>query len=313
MVKVAPDQFVSTVRKPDDFDQFWHDILEKVSRIPLDPETVNDPLRSSEDLDIHQVSYHSLDRVRIAGWYLLPKERRGRLPAILQVPGYLQDPAIPKELARKGYAVFSVAPRGKLRSNRQFNPGYPGLLTHNITDRNTYSYRGFMIDAYRAVDFLLTREEVDPERIGVAGSSQGGGLSVTTAALHPAIAAASAGVPYLCGYMDAIELTHTYPYQEISDYLRLYPQRRQAVEETLAYFDCIHFASKVTCPIVVNVGLNDNVCPPETGCALFNAIGSSDKQLYQYEGAGHDGGRHRHAAIVDEFFRKHLKLQEVGA
>ena len=59
----------------------------------------------------------------------------------------------PKVWARKNYAAFSVAPRGKLRSNRLFNPGYPGLLTYGMVDRNIYSYRGFYMDACRAVEF----------------------------------------------------------------------------------------------------------------------------------------------------------------
>ena len=94
------------------------------------------------------------------------------------LPGYQMDPPIPKEWARKGYVALSVAPRGKLRSNRQFNPGYPNLLTHNIVDRHTYAYRGFYVDACRGIDFLLSRPEVDGARIGVVGSSQGGGLVV---------------------------------------------------------------------------------------------------------------------------------------
>ena len=166
----------------------------------------------------------------------------GRLPGLLQVPGYNMEPPVPKAWANKGYAAFSVAPRGKLRSNRQFNPGYPGLLTYSMVDRNTYSYRGFYMDACRGVEFLLSRDEVDGDRIGVTGHSQGGGLTVSTAALRPEIKAAAAGAPYLCGYMDAIELTDAYPYQEIADYLRMYPDSREQVENTLAYFDGINLA-----------------------------------------------------------------------
>ena len=51
-----------------------------------------------------------LDGVRIAGWYAVPRERSGKLPAIVQVPGYLQDPPIPRSWAEDGYAAFSVAP-----------------------------------------------------------------------------------------------------------------------------------------------------------------------------------------------------------
>jgi cephalosporin-C deacetylase len=120
------------------------------------------------------------------------------------------------------------------------------------------------------------------------------------------VRAAAAGVPYLCGFMDAIELTHTYPYEEIHDYLRLHPECRAQVEDTLAYFDGINFADTITCPVIVNIGLQDNVCPPETGYALFDRIGATGKQLYPYDGHGHDGGRSRHGAIVDRFFAEHL-------
>ena len=107
--------------------------------------------------------------------------------------------------------------------------------------------------------------------------------------------------------MDAIELTDTYPYQEISDYLRTYPDRLEEVESTLAYFDGISFADQINCPIIMNLGLQDNVCPPETGYALFEAIGSKDKKLFEYDGHGHEAGRYVHSGIIDQFFDKHLK------
>ena len=84
--------------------------------------------------------------------------------------------------------------------------------------------------------------------------------------------------------MDAIDLTHSYPYEEINDYLRHYPDRRPAVRETVAYFDSLNFADHITCPMLVNIGLQDDVCPPETGYALFNRLGAIDKRLYPYEG-----------------------------
>ena len=56
----------------------------------------------------------------------------------------------------------------------------------------------------------------------------------------------------------------------------------------------------------MNIGREDNVCPPETGYALFNRIGARDKQLYAYDGHGHDAGRYTHGAVVDQFFSRHL-------
>lgn len=303
----------SKVRKPADFDAFWADVLRQAAAVPLDAEVVPDPLRSSDDVDVFQVFYTSLDHVRVAAWYCRPVRRPEPMPAIVFLPGYQMDPPIPKDWARKGYAALSVAPRGKLRSMRQFNPGYPNLLTHDIVDRHSYAYRGFYVDTWRSIDALLTRPEVDRARIGVTGSSQGGGLAITTAAMRPEVRAAAAGAPYLCGFVDAIELTHTYPYEEINDYLRLHPGRRAEVEETLAYFDGINFADRIACPIVVNIGLQDNVCPPETGYALFARIGAADKQLHPYDGHGHEAGRVKHTAVVDRFFGHHLLGEQVSA
>jgi cephalosporin-C deacetylase len=309
---VSPD-YQSVVHKPKDFRAFWEGVERQAAAIPLDPEVVPDPLRTSADIEVFQVFYTSLDHVRIAAWYCRPARRPERSPAIVFLPGYQMDPPIPKEWARKGHIALSVAPRGKLRSTRQFNPGYPNLLTYNIVDRHTYAYRGFYVDAWRGVDFLLSQPEVEPTRIGVTGSSQGGGLTITTAAMRRQVRAAAAGAPYLCGFMDSIALTHTYPYEEINDYLRLHPNSRQAVEETLAYFDGINFADQIACPIMVNIGLQDNVCPPETGYALFNRIGTRDKQLYTYDGHGHDAGRYQHSAIVERFFAQHLLTREGAA
>jgi cephalosporin-C deacetylase len=82
------------------------------------------------------------------------------------------------------------------------------------------------------------------------------------------------------------------------------------VEATVAYFDGNNFADRISCPIIVNIGRQDNVCPPETGHALFARIGARDKQLYPYDGHGHDAGRSRHSAIVDRFFAHHLLGRE---
>ena len=299
--------YLCEVIRPSDFDIFWGDVVEKLKTSDLNPVCDKDEFRSDSEVEVFQAYYDSIDNLKVSAWYAKPTETSGKFPAIILMPGYQSDPPIPKEWARKGYACLSVNPRGKVGSRTQFDPGYPGLLTYGMIDRNTYSYRGFYVDAWRGIDFLLQRDEVDEGRIGVTGSSQGGGLTVTTAAMKPEIKAAAAGAPYLCGYMDAIKLTDTYPYEEINDYLREYPDSREKVALTLSYFDGISFADRIKCPIIVNIGLQDNVCPPETGYALFNAITSGDKKLYEYDGHGHDAGSYLHNSVIDDFFAKHLR------
>ncbi|MDQ6674259.1 MAG: acetylxylan esterase, partial [Chloroflexota bacterium] len=155
--------------RPADFDAFWAEIIAAADRIPLNACLTPVPARSTRSVDVFEIDYDSLDNVRVAGWYCVPKVSYvpPPYPGLLIVPGYISEPTLPKSWAQLGYAAVGVAPRGKLRSNRQYNPGYPGLLVDNIVDRHTYAYRGFYVDAARAVDFLHTRSEVDPGRIGV--------------------------------------------------------------------------------------------------------------------------------------------------
>jgi cephalosporin-C deacetylase len=298
----------TTVRRPDDFDEFWAAIMDEARAIPLRPTITHVPLRSTPEVDVYEIHYDSLDGVRIAGWYCVPKETflPPPYPALLLVPGYISEPTLPKSWAKMGYAAVGVAPRGKLRSNSQYNPGYPGLLTNNIIDRHTYAYRGFYIDAVRAVDFVMSRPEVDHSRIGVHGSSQGGALTITTAALRPdAITVAAAGAPYLCGYMDSAALTHSWPYEEINDYLRTYPEREDVVRATLDYFDGI-FAPAIRCPTLLYIGLGDDVCPPETGYALHDAL-TCPKELHAYPRCAHDAGIYWEMPKVEAFLAKHLR------
>lgn len=299
-----PATYGTRVTKPPDFEEFWQGVLAEAAQIPLNPTLTPVPMRSTDDVEVFEVHYDSLNHVRIAGWYCLPRHRPEPLPALVFYPGYVSEPTLPKSHAKMGYATFGAAPRGKLRSNGQVNPGYPGLLVHNIIDRNGYAYKGFYVDAWRVIDFLLERPEVDHNRIGVRGSSQGGALTLLATAMRPEIAAAAAGAPYLAGVIDAIELTHTYPYQEINEYIRLFPESRRAVETTWSYYDCHNFADRINCPIIVNIGLQDNVCPPETGYAVFERIGSANKKLYAYDGYGHDANRYQHEAVIEAFFQE---------
>ncbi|MDP6824343.1 MAG: acetylxylan esterase [Dehalococcoidia bacterium] len=314
MPRRDPSAFTSSATRPVDFDSFWSNTLASLATVRPNVVFTRDDLRSDDAVEVFDVRYDSYGGLRIAGWYARPAGRTASLPGLLIVPGYVSEPKVPKDWARLGYAAFSAAPRGKLRSNSEFNPGYPGLLTHNVTDRDNYAYRGFYMDALRAFDILAGLPEVDKRRVGVTGSSQGGALTLLVSALRAdSVAAAAAGAPYLCSYMDSASLTHSYPYEEINEYLRIHPERETEIRDVFDYYDIHHFAPAIKAPIIVNIGLQDDVCPPETGFAVFGEIGSADKKLYPYDNCGHDAGSSAgHEEIVRDFLSLRLKPAPVA-
>ena len=280
------ESFVTSVTCPEDFDDFWAGVLGELAEEPLQASVSHDTLRSNGEVKVYQATFRSLGGLDIFGWYSVPAEGEGPFPAILVFPGYKSEPALRRDWGRKGVAVLSVAVRGKLPSSAEFNPGYPGLLTHGIESRETYSYRGVISDCSRGVDFLLSRPEIDPERIFACGTSQGGGLTLAASALRPEIKGGVSGYPFLCCYPESRQLLRSYPYDELSCYVRAHPEREEQILETLRYFDGVNFAPRIKCPMVVGIGLEDEVCAPETSYAAYDRLGG-ERELWLFPDSGH--------------------------
>ena len=300
------EKFVTQVTRPDDFKEFWTEVMAEASRVPLDARVSPEPMRSNENVQVAQATYRSLDDLEIATWYCVPARGEGPFPAIIQFPGYKSEPALLRDWGVKGVITLSVAVRGKLRSNSRFNPGYPGLLTHGIESRDTYSYKGVITDCARAVDFLLSRPEVDPQRIFACGISQGGGLTLITTALRSEIKGAVSGYPFLCCFPESMAMLRSYPYDELNCYVRAYPERVPQMLETLRYYDAVNFVEWIKCPMVVGIALEDEVCPPETSFAAYAGL-TGPKELWLFPNSGH-GNAHDYPAREAEWLDRQINM-----
>ena len=305
------EAFSTQVTCPDDFDDFWSGTLEMLSGISLKSVITAEPIRSNDDVHVFHVTFLSLGGLEISAWYSLPTKGDGPFPAIVNFPGYKSEPPVRRDWGKKGVAVLSVAVRGKLMSSSEFNPGYPGLLTAGLESKENYGYRGVISDCVRAVDFLHSRPEIDPERIYACGSSQGGGLTLITAALRPEIKGGVAGYPFLCCYPEAMTMFQSYPYEELACYARAYPGDEEQMLETLRYFDAVNFAPRIKCPMVVGIALDDEVCPPETSYAAYDAL-TAHKELWLFPNSGH-GNAHDYPGQERAWLENQIGLTAVGS
>ncbi len=285
---MATEVPVPDVPRPDDFDCFWEDALSEARQYGLNPVVTEDPLRSNDRTIVYKVSFTSLERVRVGGWYAVPCGA-GPFPALQMVPGYSMHANLSvRALAEQGIATLWLSIRGH-DFDSQIIPGFPGFLCHNITDRHRYIYRGGFCDAVRGIDFLRTRDEIDQSRVAVAGSSQGGALTLVTAALADYIIAATPDVPFLTNYRYCVATSSSYPYAEIADLLRAHPELEESLWDTVAYFDTVNFAPAITCPVLLAVGLQDDICPAPASLVMAESI-SGPVELAIYPDAAHEAG-----------------------
>lgn len=159
---------------------------------------------------VEKVIFQSLPGYYVPANLYIPSNLKGRAPVILGVCGHVYEgKAWPNyqrlyiNLVKKGFLVFAFDPieqgeRHQFNYGRLKHPWFEGqmLLGHSYPHYQlalTGSSLGWMEvwDASRAIDYLLTRDEVDGSRIGITGHSGGGTRTVFTYLLEERIAAAA--------------------------------------------------------------------------------------------------------------------------
>jgi cephalosporin-C deacetylase len=292
-------EYRSAAAEPADFDEFWAGTLAEARDRAAAPvfADVDTGLRGVRTTD---VTFTGFGGQPIRAWLNRPVAAGDDpLPVVVEFIGYGGGRGLPHDWllwSAAGYAHLVMDTRGQGGSWQRGDtadpdgsgPQAPGFLTRGVLDPYTYYYRRLITDAVRAVDTARALPGAGP--VVVTGMSQGGGLALATAGLCDDVAAAVAGVPFLCDIRRAVTITDSDPYAEFARFCRLDPSRAPAALATVDYIDGVNFSRRNTVPTLVSTGLMDLTCPPSTVFAAYNEI-AGRKEIEVYEWEGHEGGR----------------------
>ena len=283
------EDIVPIPNHPPGFQEFWQRLLAEAqaNEAELQLQLTPSAAKSRGDLRVALAQYPGMGGKTIYGWYLAPA-LPGKYPALLYLSGYgARDITPPTFLAQKGYAVLAINVRGAPVDKPRVK-SYDDYLTVGISSPDTYVYREIVGHALRGLWALAKREEADPDRMGVVGVSEGGGLGLILAALEPRVRAVSADAPMLADFPLSARRA-MWPYKRINQYLQEHPEQAAQVGTTLAYFDLVNLAGEVKCPALVSVGFLDQVSLPAAVYGMYNLLGGP-KELRAFPRAGHEGG-----------------------
>ena len=234
------------MNKPQDFDQYWKKVEDELASIQPAAERTELQLRSAPEAKVYGLKLTSLDHYRIFAYFCVPSGK-GPFPVIYRLPNYGSVVHIPPFEERCKYISVALCHRGQRLSDQPFAAKYPGLLTSGIDSQRNYIYRSIVADCLRVMDYLVSCDDVDSQKISLIG----GDLALFTAALRDSASVLFYTPSLFYKALHKATATQNYPLEEFNDYLRSFPESIDQISQTLAYFEPMNFASRVKSEVML--------------------------------------------------------------
>jgi len=284
--------------RPADFDEYWDRALAEMRGV--DPEVELTPreanLRNAECFDLY---FTGVGGARIHAKYIRPADVSEPHPAVVVFHGYSGNSGDwfgHLGWVSQGFSVAALDCRGQGGLSEDVGgvkgTTFRGHIIRGLDDSpDKLLFRSIFLDCAQLAGIVMGMPEVDANRVGALGGSQGGGLTLACAALEPRIRRAAATFPFLCDYLRVWELDYAKAaYEELATYFRLFDPRHEREHEIftkLGYIDNQHLAPRIKAEVLMLTGLMDTVCPPSTQFAAYNKI-TSKKSMLIYPDFGHE-------------------------
>jgi cephalosporin-C deacetylase len=291
--------YQGTNPRPTDFDEFWDRGLAEMRT--LDPQIELIPADfQTPYAECSHLYFTGVGGARIHAKLLRPRHATQPHPAILQFHGYTGDsgdwtPKLP--YVALGYTIAALDCRGQggLSEDKGGVQGWTlrGHIIRGLDDDSPDKllFRQNYLDTAQIAKIVLEMPDVDPERVGAMGGSQGGGLTLACASLEPRIRRAVPMFPFLCDYKRVWEIDLAKEaYAELREYFRKKDPHHEHEDEIftrLGYIDVQFLTPRIRGEVLMAVGLMDQVCPPSTQFAAYNRI-ESPKTLSVYPDFAHE-------------------------
>jgi cephalosporin-C deacetylase len=288
--------------RPADFDAYWEKALAEMNAVAPKVELVPADFHA-RGAECFHLYFTGVGGARIHAKFLRPEKSTGRHPAVLMFHGYSGDSGDWSDklpYVSQGFIVAALDTRGQggLSEDNSVVSGTTlnGHFIRGLNDAlrgapEKFVFRQDFLDTAELARIVMDLPEVDADRVGVTGWSQGGGLTVACAALVPRIARAAPVYPFLSDYQRVWEMDLAKnAYNELKDYFRRFNplhENESAVFEKLGYIDIQHLAPRIKAEVLWSIGLMDEICPPSTQFAAYNKI-TSRKRMDIYPDFVHE-------------------------
>ncbi len=286
---------------PADFDAYWDKAIAEMKAIDPQIELIPAADFSIPCADCFDLYFTGVKGARVYAKYLRPKKTVNPHPAVIEFHGYTGnsgDWSSKLHYLAMGFSVAALDCRGQGGKSQDAGSikgnTHQGHIIRGLSESDPHKllFRDIFLDTAQLAGIVMNMPEVDAARVGAAGGSQGGALTLACAALEPRIKRLAPAFPFLCDYLRVWEMDLCeQAYAEIKTYFRFFDpqhQRRNEIFTQLGYIDIQHLARRIRGEVLFATGLMDKICPPSTQFAVYNKI-TAPKKMALYPDFGHEG------------------------
>ncbi|MEW2516520.1 acetylxylan esterase [Actinacidiphila alni] len=257
------------LRGPEDFDAFWQAARDEAAGVDPAPRRVEVLHRNAREV-VTRVAFRTTGGLTLGGWLREPAD--GAVDRLLvRLHGYGGSGGPPEALGLPHTAELSPVLRGlpELGLVDGIPPVAAEHVLHGIGRRETYVHRGCVQDVWLAVTAACLLQPSGAGRVGLTGSSFGGGIGALALPLESRAEAACLDVPSFGNHPERLRT----PCAGSGEAVRLAARADPSVRRTIAYFDAATAAARVTRPVLIAAARHDPVVPPVGQFAVFRALG----------------------------------------
>ena len=286
-VGIDPCNIQSLTIKPNDFDLFWEEQLSLLATIPVNPKVTKREDKSSNRQTTYKIELDNIDGKKVYGWVSIPN-CEGPFSTVFTIPSYGRAPIGPVWYDADDGVIAATMSIHNYDCEVEVPKEIAYQPDNHYFNRNENYYRAAILGGIQMINYLFTLPEFDGENLGITGVSQGGGLAIMIAGLDQRIKFLAQAQATFCNHIGILENRPTgFPYWLVHADLNNSGLSIDQLVKEVSYYDAINFAKKFKGTSFHTLGYKDDVCPPTTVFAAYNAIGGEKTLLHGIENA-HD-------------------------
>ncbi len=311
---------IPKIKRPEHFLSFWEEEIIKIKKKPLEPVSKLILRKSLTKGNLYDIQFRGHQENIIEGFLNIPRKLK-KVPLVISIHDYWEKferiEEINNTLIEKGIAHlhlylhkrdFYTQQNFKQNENTEKQEyKFPPIFLETFKQPFRYDYGVFLIlDVLRSIDFIRLNKSIRHDKLGIYGRGLGANLAVFAAAFRPEsvkVLSLERISPVWFEYY--IKYSNSQLAKEYQKIIQLKKLKKDDPSSYQFMNDPIFIADDIKIPVLMSVGLEDEIHPAFCAFGFFNLL-KCDKNIQIFTDEKQDPMKIKEQSASLNFLIEHL-------